>query len=303
MVQFPNGWIGRITIMIPTVNDRESDFQRLFMLYAQAMSTNAPGIMFMFTHCEFLRPNAVAFLGGLWRSLMAKRVGVFIDWGTLKPEIEAILVQNTFCTQFGHQTPPFYHGHAIPYREDPKQDANSILDYLTQNWIGKGWLKVSEALRDAIAGTVWEIYVNSFEHSKSALGVFSCGQHYKNRNELVLSVVDFGIGIPNNVRKYLSEDPRASTLTAEACLKWACISGNTTSTDGIARGLGLHLLKEMVKVNKGRLELYSHDAYVKIDEHGEIYKTLPFSFKGTILYITLLCDEKYYRLKSELESQ
>lgn len=289
----------KLTIAVPTLNDDESDFQRLFMLYSQVMASSAAYILFTFPHCRFLRPNAVAFLGGTWRSLQRKGVKVLVDWESLRYEIKNTLIQNTFCQQFGHRGTA-YSGHSIPYREDPVQDANSILDYLTQNWIGRDWVRVSDALRDAIAGKVWEIYVNSFEHAKSPIGVFSCGQHYYKRNELVLSVVDFGVGIPYNVRDYLSEDKRASTITAEACLKWACISGNTTTKDGIARGLGLHLLKEMVKINNGKLELYSHNAYVKIDATGEAYKTLPFSFRGTILNITLLCDEKFYKLASEL---
>jgi len=289
-----------LTIMIPTLNDEEGDFMRLFMIYAQVMDAETSQIMFEFTHCRFLRPNAVAFLGGTIRSLQRKGVVVFVNWESVPSDVMASLKQNSFCNKLGYnsQANP---GHAIPYREDPREDANSILDYLTQNWIGKGWVKVSEPLRDAIAGKVWEIYANSFEHSNSEIGVFSCGQHFKRKNELVLSVVDFGVGIPHNVREYLSSDERAAFLSAELCLKWACVSGNTTATaNGIPRGLGLHLLKELVRINNGKLELYSHDGYVKISSQGEQYKTLPFYFKGTILNITLLCDEKYYRLTSEL---
>ncbi|WP_422457362.1 hypothetical protein [Pantoea sp. BJFS-204] len=291
----------RLTIAVPTLNDSEDDFQRLFMIHAQVMGSEASNVLFTFPHCRFLKPNAVAFLGGTWRSLQRKGVTVYVDWESLRYEIINTLIQNTFCQQFGHKKTS-YTGNSVPYREDPKQDTNSILDYLTQNWIGREWVRVSEALRDAVAGKVWEIYVNSFEHSKSPIGVFSCGQHYHTKHELVLSVVDFGVGIPHNVREYLSQDSRAATLSAEACLRWACVSGNTTTKDGIARGLGLHLLKELVRINKGKLELYSHNAYVKIDQNGEIFKTLPFPFRGTILNITLLCDENFYQLASELGS-
>ncbi|WP_137595156.1 ATP-binding protein, partial [Escherichia coli] len=275
-----------LKIMIPTLNDEEGDFMRLFMIYKQVMDAEASQIMFEFTYCRFLRPNAVAFLGGTIRSLQHKGVSVFINWLSIPSKIMATLKQNSFCSTLGYGS-PMNVGHAIPYREDPKEDVNSILDYLTQNWIGKGWVRVSEPLRDAIAGKVWEIYANSFEHSQSKIGVFSCGQHFKRKNELVLSVVDFGVGIPHKVREYLSSDVRAASLSAEVCLRWACISGNTTATaDGIPRGLGLHLLKELVRVNNGKLELYSHDGYVKISSQGEEYKTLPFFFSGTILNIT-----------------
>lgn len=288
-----------LIMLVPTLNDEEGDFSRLFMIYEQVMTCANDQVQFAFTYCNFLKPSAVAFLGGMIRSLQRKGVTVYIDWNSFDPRVKASLTQNTFCSSLGHGTSSRT-GHSIPYREDFREDANSILDYLTQNWIGKGWVKVSEALRDAIAGKVWEIYANSFEHANSEVGVYSCGQHFYRKNELTLSVIDFGVGIPHKVREYLSPDTRAAFLTAESCLKWACISGNTTATaNGVARGLGLHLLKELVKVNNGKLELYSHNAYVKMDANGEFYKTLPFFFKGTILNITLLCDEKYYRLTSE----
>lgn len=287
-------------ISIPTINDNINDFQTLFALYSKVISSNASHIIFKFDHCRFLKPNACAFLGGMLRLLKLKMINTVIMWDTLRPEIMATLRQNTFFQQFG-SLGSFYQGHAIPYREDPKQDMNSIIDYLTLNWIGRGWVRVSEPLRDEIAGKVWEIYANCFEHSASPVGVFSCGQHYHKKNELVLSVIDFGVGIPFNVRKFLSiGNPRATKITDEKCLEWACIGGHTTATsEGVARGLGLDLLKDFVRINKGKLELYTHSAYAKFDENGEHYMTLPFSFRGTILNITLLCDEKFYRLTSE----
>lgn len=288
-----------LTIMVPTLNGTESDFCRLFMIFEQATTSGTTQVRFVFTYCNFLRPNAVAFLGGTVRSLQNQGKTIFFFWESLSPKVKASLVQNGFCNALGHGGRG-YTGHAIPYREDRYEDFNSILDYLTQNWIGKGWVRVSEPLRDAIVGKVWEIYTNSFEHANSPVGVYSCGQHFHQRNELVLCVVDFGVGIPNKVRGYLSADTRAESITAESCLRWACISGNTTAAvNGVPRGLGLNLLKDLVSVNNGKLELYSHNAYVKMDANGEEYKTLPFYFKGTILSITLVCDEKYYRLTSE----
>ncbi|HEI6905127.1 TPA: ATP-binding protein [Yersinia enterocolitica] len=289
----------QVIIEIPTINDSVDDFTTLFMLFNRVMACQQQQIVFRFTFCVFLRPNAVAFIGGMWRLLQKKNKDLFVEWISVKPAVMASLTQNTFGYTFGHHAKGGL-GHAIPYRQDLVEDPNSILNYLTDNWIGKGWMHVSEPLRDAIAGKLWEIYANSFEHSKSPVGVFSCGQHFRRRNELILSVIDFGVGIPYNVKTFLSSDSRASSLPADACLRWACQSGNTTATvNGIPRGLGLHLLKELVKVNNGKLELYSHNGYVKIDSQGEEYQTLPFHFEGTILHITLICDEKFYHLVNE----
>jgi hypothetical protein len=83
------------------------------------------------------------------------------------------------------------------------QDKEILADYLKTKWLGCGWIHVSPSLQDAIVGRVWEIYANAFEHAQSSIGVFSCGQHYPKMKELKLTVVDFGVGIPSNVRLFM----------------------------------------------------------------------------------------------------
>lgn len=287
-------------IRIPTLNDQPQDFDILFKLLQYVNNGNRSSYTLNFTDCFFLRPNAVAFLGGLIRLLNSQGLKMDIAWVTVRKEVMITLVQNGFAQAFGYHSSRVQTGHAIPYREDQHEDSDEIMTYLIDHWIGKGWVHVSPRLCAAIAGKLWEIYTNSFEHSHSPVGVFTCGQHFKIKNELVLSVVDFGVGIPHNVKNYLNKDPRAQTLPSDACLKWACTSGNTTDASGIPRGLGLSLLQEFVKLNNGKLELYSSDGYVKMDCHGEQYGIHSSSFNGTILHLTLICDEKYYHFKDEV---
>ncbi len=167
-------------------------------------------------------------------------------------------------------------------------------------WLGRGWVRVSNELRDAIVGRVWEIYANAFEHGQSDIGIFSCGQHYPDLHLLKLTVIDFGVGIPSNVRYFLFKvDQRFQSLPAANCLKWAFQRGTTTKPNGASRGMGLDLLKEFVKINKGKLEIFSHEGYAMIDEKQEIFMNRETSFEGTLINITLICDESYYRLASE----
>jgi len=284
-------------IKIPTINDQASDFKRLFWILEEAEATRSD-IRFTFSTCLFLRPNAVAFLGGLARQIESKGRSVTFDWDTLKDNwVKTTLRQNGFAGMFGDPSSG-WSGDCIPYREDPSRDANAIMDYLEESWLGRGWVHVSKNLTDAIVGRVWEIYNNAFEHSESH-GVYSCGQYFKHHNDLILSVVDFGHGIPENVKYFLKRDPRANLLTAAACLRWAFQRGNTTKTDEPG-GLGLDLLKELVCLNQGKLEVYSNEAYVLIDKSGEQYENIAVSFKGTAVHITLRCDEKLYRFANEI---
>ncbi|RQT33415.1 ATP-binding protein [Burkholderia contaminans] len=287
------------TIYVPTLNDTPSDYIKLFKIWQQVWLSPS-GAAFDFSRCHFLRPNAVAFLGGLARHAQHAGKPISFLWDSLQPAIFANLCQNGFAQAFGYGQPP-WDGHSIPYRED-KHDRMSdpvpILDYLTDQWIRKEWLNISEMLRDAIACRVWEIYTNSLEHAGSPTGVFSCGQHFKNGNELVLSVVDFGAGIPSKVRGFLRTDPRSQTLQASACMEWAFKRGNST-TVGVPRGLGLDLLREFVRLNNGSLEVYSEDGYAVIKRDNESYHTLPSGFSGTAVQIKLICDTRSYRFANE----
>ena len=60
-------------IQIPTLNDGPYDFARLFEIWND-VNDYFEDIRFDFSRCGFLRPNAVAFLGGLAR-LVESRMG------------------------------------------------------------------------------------------------------------------------------------------------------------------------------------------------------------------------------------
>jgi len=288
-------------LSIPRLNDSTADFEQLFSLWSQA-NDYFENIRFDFSGCDFLRPNAVAFLGGLARLIESRLGTVVFDWDTLQNNaVLTNLCQNGFAGTFGYPSSG-WDGNSIPYREDHSLDMNGIMDYLTYNWIGKGWIHVSDKLRDAIAGTMWEIYNNAFEHSGTTIGVFSCGQHFWRQNDLILTVVDFGRGIPATVRTFLRnyvDENLVASLTGAACLRWAFERGNTTCIGGVARGLGLDLLKEFVRINQGKLEVYSNEGYALIDKDGERFTNRITSFEGTVFHITLRCDENLYRFVDE----
>lgn len=170
------------------------------------------------------------------------------------------------------------------------------MDYLEQHWLGRGWVQASRDLRDAIVGHMWEIYNNAFEHSGSEIGVFSCGQHFPRRRTgetLVLSVVDFGQGIPATIRAFFrrhADEEQVAKLSGASCLRWAFEAGNSTK-EGELGGTGLDLLKEFVRRNHGKMEVFSNDGYAIVDRDGDRYKNREFSFDGTIVHITLRCDE------------
>jgi hypothetical protein len=293
-------------IQIPTLNDSLHDFARLFGIWNEASDYFEDiDIRFDFSRCGFLRPNAVAFLGGLARLIESRLGSVEFDWVSLHDQrVMTNICQNGFAGNFGHPTSA-WSGNSIPYREDKTRDVNGIMDYLEQYWLGRGWVQVSQRLRDTIVGHMWEIYNNAFEHSSSEIGVFTCGQHFPRKHDetLVLSVVDFGQGIPAKIRGFLrqhADEARVAKLTGASCLRWAFQAGNTTKV-GEPGGSGLDLLKEFVRLNRGKLEVYSNEGYAIVDKDGERYENRDISFEGTVVHITLRCDENLYRFHDEAE--
>lgn len=289
--------MAKTTVFVPRINDSPRDFQTLFEIFEQ-VKRDYSDVYFDFKNCQFLRPNAIAFLGGLARWIQHNNGSFEFGWNTFTDSwVKTTVRQNGFANTFGDRIAR-WDGNSIPYREDIERDPNAIINYLEKYWLGKGWVHISSKLTDAIVGNAWEIYNNVFDHSDTRIGVFSCGQHFSYHNELTLAVIDFGVGIPAKVKNFLRQDKRAYQLPSSNCLQWAFQQGNTTKINEPG-GLGLGLLKEFVHINQGKLEIYSNDGYAIIDKNGEKYNDISRSFEGTIVYITLRCDEKLYHFKDE----
>jgi hypothetical protein len=83
-------------IHIPTLNDDPQDFVRLFGIWNE-VNDYFEDIRFDFSRCDFLRPNAVAFLGGLARLIESRCGRVAFDWNSLRDERAMVnLRQNGF---------------------------------------------------------------------------------------------------------------------------------------------------------------------------------------------------------------
>jgi len=283
-----------INLSVPTINDQPGDFDVLFSLWQQTQE-NEIKVRFDFSQCNFLRQNAVAFLGGLANMIESKDGKVEFMWDTMKKEVRKNLAKNGFVYRFSGGTPA-RKGNSIPYREDKVQDKDGLMNYLRKDWLGRDWVHISELVQEAITGRVWEIYTNAFEHGKSTIGIYSCGQHYPRWRELALTVVDFGVGIPANVRSHLQQ----SEYSADEAMKWASTPGNTTKPkEDIPGGVGLGLLKDFVEINKGYLEIFSHEGYLNIGHGRETFLKRDLFFKGTLVNIKFKCDNKLYLLTSE----
>ncbi len=283
-------------ISIKDLNQSFVDVDDLIRMRNFVLSRNF--VVFDFSGCNFLGPTAVVVLGAIFAEMRKNGIKFIINWASMSRKVLANLCQNGFAKSQNYSHSPWV-GNSVPYRQDVEGNPNEIISHLTEKWLNKAWINFSDKLRNAIAGRVWEMYANAFEHSKAACGVFSCGQYFHTKKELVLSVVDFGVGIPEKIRSFLVQ--RGPNAFSDAdCLKWAFESGNTTEVKAnIPRGLGLDLLREFVYLNHGSLEIYSGNGYAVVNEKGLSFINRVSRFQGTLVQLKIVCDDRVYRFKSE----
>jgi hypothetical protein len=278
-------------IKIPRLNDRRHDFHSIYKILDTSLIATGE-IHFDLSGCDFLKHNAVSFLTGLILLLHSRNRTVYLDPRKIQPKVFENLRQNGFLELFGgalaaRSTNSVPVRHFLGLNEEEK-----IVDYLINRWIKKGWLSVGKDLSGTIVGNIWEIFANSFEHSNCAVGLIVCGQHYPTKRQLGLSMIDFGVGIPVRVRKFLD----SPALSAAECLSWAIKSGNSTRI-GSPGGLGLDMLKDFIRLNNGELSVYSGDGFFRWFGYDQEFGTMPSYFRGTMVNVMLRCDGMHYDLR------
>ena len=289
-----------LKIQVPTINEKPEDYLKLSKLWEKVIDENVLNLTLNFSYCNFLQSHGVAFLAGLVTLVKSRGGTVEIDLDSIREKVRANLNQNNFLAFCGMDTIP-RSGNSVPLRHDYEAVNNlDFLNYLKQKWIRKYWMNCSDNLLSAISNAVLELHLNASEHSHSSIGAFTCGQRYPNMNKLQLTLVDFGVGIPYNVREYFN----VQAIPAQAALSWAFQRGHSTRRIHIPQGLGLFGLSDFVKKNSGDIFICSEGCYGVINKNGSSFKAEPdISFKGTIVTITLNCDEQFYTLEEEEQEE
>jgi anti-sigma regulatory factor (Ser/Thr protein kinase) len=313
-------------IVVPSIRDDERGFERILKISDEIFKQPKLHFDFNFTNCSKLDHNAIVMLGGIARyvdyqntkttkaivSLLNSQsfasAGVMFKVDTMSNLISSQLIGNNFLSHFSRATFEGYPtGDYIGYREhNSSLDSDNIADHLSKQWLSPEKLLMSDSLKRSIVSRIFEIFMNAYGHGTSVqpiekLGVYSCGQYDKKDKKLNLSVLDFGPGIVENVRKHRN-DPLLDDVSA---LRWALQRGNSTRTDSagidMPRGLGFDLLNEFIALNEGELHIYSNS--VKAISRGRgVYdiRQMDSHLPGTLISIKINCDSRsYYRFESE----
>ena len=246
---------------------------------------------------RWIDADMCAALGAVFSSILYNLNTLRIR--NINNNIKNILSRNGFLSHFGGEKIPDSWGTTIPYRKLGVDDGKLFAEYVKFNLVDREEIPaMSKQVKKRFLESVCEIFNNSVVHSRTELGIFSCGQYFPKKHRLVFSIADLGIGIKRKVEEHFG-----TSFTAEDAIEWALVEGNTTKRDSIPGGLGLKLIKEFVELNIGRLTIVSDAGYWNMANGRVSKRTIVFPFPGTVVSIEIDTeDRKSYMLSSEMDN-
>ena len=138
----------------------------------------------------------------------------------------------------------------------------------------------------ALKECITEVYYNIFDHARANNNAFSMIEYNKNAETIDIAICDFGIGIAQSVRAFCP-----NIIDDEIALSQAVEYNFTVKSRRHNQGKGL----DTILASSETARIFSNGALLV--KAGSQIKTLqtPFSFEGTLLYLTIslkdLCED------------
>lgn len=280
---------------LPEIRHNQAGFEALVRLHGQTKECAFDNIVIDMSATTWFDADMCAAFGAIIYRLGHKLNTVTLT--NILPLVEEVLSKNGFLSHYGRNKIPDRWGTTIPYTRFKVQDDRYFANYIKNELMQRSEIPVmSLGLLKKFRESIFEIFSNAVLHSRTQLGIFSCGQFFPKRNQLDFSVTDLGIGIRKNVK-----ENTGLNLSPQHAINWATEGRNTTKRGQIPGGLGLKLLVEFIDLNRGRIQIVS-DAGYWLREGGETFTAqLSQPFPGTVVSLEInTADTKSYALSSEL---
>ena len=239
--------------------------------------------------CEWFGANMSAVLGAILDKLSTNSITITSD----NSKIIEILRKNTFLANYGYPVFPDKNHTTVRYLKLKASDSRYFGDYVMNELLSKqDFPNMSEGLKQKIFESIYEIFVNAQMHSRTEF-IYTCGQFFPNKNEIEFTIVDSGIGF----KKKIVEQFGIPVNSIQA-IRWALVNGNTTKQDAPG-GIGLAVLTDFIKMNKGKFQIVSDDGFYEVGETVSS-QILHYPFPGTVVNMKFRTDDpNSYRLDSE----
>jgi hypothetical protein len=276
------------------INSDQIGFLSLIHFCNKIHKTKSLKINIDMSGLNFIDANLCSVIGAIL--FEKKEKGHFIYFSNIPPKIRDILSRNLFL----------YHFSDDMYIEDGRKSTvkfrvfrpNQSIDF--KNHIEKGLfghkdiLSMTPAAKKYLLVNFCEVFGNCVGHSNSSF-ITACGQFFSQKKRVNFTIVDCGVGIYQNVINYLNMD-----LAHHETINWAMKLKNSTRPDDEVGGLGLHILREFLKLNEGTLQIISGAGYWSEEKSVNFATDLSDKFPGTIINMSLnLNDLKVYFLAGE----
>ncbi len=285
-------------VSVDTIKSDSSGFSSIADISFKTKDAWIDSIELDFSSCSFFEANMAAPLYTVISRLRNDLNIVSVT--NMRPEVSRILQKNKFLSVFNQPDITDSNQTTLPFKIFKLSAGDQFNDYLDNYMKGKGIPSMSQVLTKRFKQSLFEIFLNATIHSQSESGIFVCGQFYPKKHRIDFTIADAGVGILENVQKYL----RKPGLDSCEAIEWAMIEGNTTKTGNHPGGLGLKLIKDFIQINGGKIQVVSRFGYYEFSANDESVQKMNNDFPGTCINIEINTEDKNnYYLKSELRSE
>lgn len=221
-----------------------------------------------------------------------------ITFANLNLPLQNVLQRNKFLCNYGWTSLPDTKNTIISFQKFTQYSDIEFMDYIRDELLTKpDFPKHSRLLGKKINESIFEIFENARTHGLCN-HIHTCGQYFSSEasKRLDMTIVDMGQTIKANVNEHLH-----TNFSGSEAIEWALAYGNTTKTGNIPGGLGLDIIFEFIKLNKGKIQIVSSDGYWEYRNGETESKLFDKPFPGTIVNIEFNLDDKdSYRLTEEV---
>ena len=207
-------------------------------------------------------------------------------------------LKNDFLTYYGKKRAIDLYGTTIKFQKLKPTDGKYFKSYVINELIEGHTAdlpRMTDGVKEKIVEAIYEIFVNAQIHSETKF-IYTCGQFFPNKSKIEFTIVDTGIGFREKINRRFE-----SSLSSIQALKWAVQDKRTTKV-GVSGGIGLSVLKDFVRMNRGKMQIISNDGFYQYDGNQEVMQMFTGEFPGTIVNLQFRTDDNNnYKLKSEID--
>lgn len=286
-------------VIIPFESNLQNDIQSyeaFINLYHELNTQYNKRVLLDFSKVTFISANLLAVMGCCVDNTLAERKHK-ITLFKLHSNIKRVMRKNGFNRYFTWDDLDDTYHSTMDYKIF-KANTEELVDfekYLQINIFSRNDLPIMNGrFQTEIIDNFLEMFNNVIDHSGSNCA-YVCGQYFPKSSNLTFTIVDIGKTIFENVSRYIYDTEQEMPNN---CLQWALQQGNSTKDE--PGGLGLSVLMDFLRINRGEFILLSGNESYCLRKKKEKYQNLNMAFPGTIVTITInLSDESIYLLDSD----